>query len=392
MARDRPRSHLGDSSVLLPIQLAGEREPLVAAVTLPTVAIPGRQGQHTHFTDEPKAPSNQPKVTGPGPAEPGSQLGSNTQHGPQGATAHPRASGGSGGGEKACGARVILEDSLEEGEPRERQHTHGTGNGKCVVRRSPCLAAGVGWAAPPLTELSCRACCRAGRSRVAHQASAMRHLCVELTLHWLRARYTAFILRICTCQGGSSLCTRPSTWLRKRSVSPRTCGQSGRSGGRWAGGVAAGGPARPRAPTSCSSWLCCCSCCRAARRAASSSANGKTWQWKLAGSRAVSGAQGPGRTHGSMEDGAGSVSRVGGTPRARGGLPVSDLADLLPDLPAPVGDEEGHPRGRLTLQTGPRSACSPRPGGRTPAQAGPARACTPSPGPPAAAPSPGSWR
>lgn len=54
----------------------------------------------------------------------------------------------------------------------------------------------------------------------------MRHLCVALTLHWLRARYTAFILRICTCQGGSSRCTRPSTWLRKRSVSPRTCGQS----------------------------------------------------------------------------------------------------------------------------------------------------------------------
>lgn len=209
---------------------------MLPPVTLPTVATPCRQGQHTHFTDEPKAPSNQPKVTGPGPAEPGSQHGSNTQHGPQGTTAHPRASGRSGGGEGACGARVILEDSLEEGEPRERQHTHGTGNGKRVVRRSPCLAVGRGGGPPPpLTELSCRACCRAGRSRVAHQASAMRHLCVELTLHWLRARYTAFILRICTCQGGSSLCTRPSTWLRKRSVSPRTCGQSGGQGG--------GGPA-----------------------------------------------------------------------------------------------------------------------------------------------------
>lgn len=31
------------------------------------------------------------------------------------------------------------------------------------------------------------------------------------------------------------------------------------------------------------------------------------------------------------------------------GSPVSDLADLLPDLLAPVGDEEGHPRCRLAL-------------------------------------------
>lgn len=76
--------------------------------------------------------------------------------------------------------------------------------------------------APALTELSCSACCSVGRSRAAHQASAMRHLCVALTLHWFSARYTAFILWICTCQGGSSRCTRPSTWLRKRSVSPRT--------------------------------------------------------------------------------------------------------------------------------------------------------------------------
>ena len=37
-----------------------------------------------------------------------------------------------------------MEDSLEEGEPQQRQGTRGTGNGKCVVRRSPCLAAWVG--------------------------------------------------------------------------------------------------------------------------------------------------------------------------------------------------------------------------------------------------------
>lgn len=68
---------------------------------------------------------------------------------------------------------------------------------------------------------------------------------MALTLHWLRARYTAFILRICTCQGGSSCCTRASTWLRKRSVSPRTCGRRGVGGVRRRRGAAGGasGPA-----------------------------------------------------------------------------------------------------------------------------------------------------
>jgi hypothetical protein len=87
-----------------------------------------------------------------------------------------------------------------------------------------------------LTELSCSACCRVGRSRVAHHTSAMRHLCVVLTLHWLSIRYTAFILWICTCHGGSSSCTRPSTWLRNHSVSLRTwsrqAGQQGQGRGR----------------------------------------------------------------------------------------------------------------------------------------------------------------
>lgn len=76
-----------------------------------------------------------------------------------------------------------------------------------------------------LTEPLCSACCTVGRSLVAHQTSAMRHLCVVFTLHWLRVKYTAFILWICTCHGGSSCCTRPNTWLRNRSVSPRTWGQ-----------------------------------------------------------------------------------------------------------------------------------------------------------------------
>lgn len=68
---------------------------------------------------------------------------------------------------------------------------------------------------------------------------------MALTLHWLRARYTAFILRICTCQGGSSCCTRASTWLRKRSVSPRTCGRRGvgvRRGRGAAGGASSLAP------------------------------------------------------------------------------------------------------------------------------------------------------
>lgn len=115
----------------------------------------------------------------------------------------------------------MLAQGEGEGEPWRR---HNAGREVCwEAITGGCPGAGEG-AVPPgwLTELSCRACCRVSRSRVAHQASAMRHLYVGLTLHWLRAKYTAFILRICTCQGGSSRCTRPSTWLRKRSVSPRT--------------------------------------------------------------------------------------------------------------------------------------------------------------------------
>lgn len=65
---------------------------------------PGRQGWHTHFTDEPKAPSNQPKVTALAPAEPRSERGSNnTQRGPQGTTAHPKASGEVGVGRGLAG-------------------------------------------------------------------------------------------------------------------------------------------------------------------------------------------------------------------------------------------------------------------------------------------------
>lgn len=107
-------------------------------------------------------------------------------------------------------------------------------------------------AACMLTEPSCSACWRVGRSRVAHQTSAMRHLCVVLTLHWLRAKYTAFILRICTCPGGSSCCTRPNTWLRNRSASPRTWDQKWQS--EWTVSEAVGirpcGCSPPEAPGS----------------------------------------------------------------------------------------------------------------------------------------------
>lgn len=75
---------------------------------------------------------------------------------------------------------------------------------------------------------------------------------------------------------------------------------------------------------------------------------------------------------GSMEDGAGSAWGVGDTQGPGGRSPVSDLADLLPDLPAPVGDEEGHPRGRLTLRKGAQVTLqSPLAEGRTPAQTAP---------------------
>lgn len=75
---------------------------------------------------------------------------------------------------------------------------------------------------------------------------------------------------------------------------------------------------------------------------------------------------------GSVEDGGGSAWGVGDTQGPGGCSPVSDLADLLPDLPAPVGDEEGHPRGRLTLRRGAQVTLqSPRPEGRTPAQTAP---------------------
>lgn len=58
---------------------------------------------------------------------------------------------------------------------------------------------------------------------------------------------------------------------------------------------------------------------------------------------------------GSPEDKVGQEGTAGAWAQGRQvasppkGSPVSDLSDLLPDLLAPVGDEEGHPRCRLTL-------------------------------------------
>lgn len=65
-------------------------------------------------------------------------------------------------------------------------------------------------------------------------------------------------------------------------------------------------------------------------------------------------------------------TRAAGTGPPRGS-PVRDLADLLPDLLAPVGDEEGRPGGGLTLpEWGPAQPAVLAPPGRRPGLSAPA--------------------